>query len=888
MAATKDKRSNALAALTMSALALPGLTPAASSAAAADGVDIQYSHYREGRRDIHSNDFAGGVQKLPQNLRPIEVDGFDVGARATLAPRITFKAHFTQDTWSGATPIGASPLMSAAGNSPRRDDQGIITGASPLAALAMYGDVPVDRHGNFLDAEGRIDNRHTDVLSSASPETRQQGDMEIAYAWDNASLSVGGGVSSERDYESRFMNVGGSFDFNAKRTTLNWSLGYTNSETRARLDPDALPFFSTDAYDAGLCLFSGGVFTEHPRTPAGYVVPSCGPDGFGGFGRTGATLHGTRHDKSGQLSLTQVLSRHDLLTVGLGYSHSTGYMANPYKVVFGHEVVFGNDAAVGHTNLYGDTGSSALVEVRPKLRMLFDWHVGFIHYLPRTDAALHLDYRFAHDDWGIHAHSLEGAWVQPLPRGWTVTPRLRYYSQSRADFYTLAVFEMSEIRTDASGNFLGSRLLETFPRHYSSDHRLSGFGSLGPGITVTKAISKGLTLEAGFDYTLHEGALKLGGGGEDSFADYDYWVANAALSIDFDALAAPVASAAHHHAAHPAAPAGVMFDHALPRAGEWMVAYRFARRSQGGAVQNGGHDVDLATVRSEGCEGRVCAVTPRSMGMNMHMLDVMFALTERLTVMLTPQWMDMDMTMTANPDITLVGPHGAHSGAHRHETGGVGDTGLYALYRVFQRGEHVVTAGLGVSMPTGDVDQRVRKDMTTPVTDQRLHYDMQLGSGTWDLEPSVTYRGAAARWLWGAQATGKLRLESRNTSKYALGDELHGSLWGGYRLAPWLTASLRGIYTAQGRIEGRMAPSTQQDIFTGQVFVPEHIGPFDFAANSGGEYFDIGLGLNLALPWGAWRGSELALEVVLPAWEDVLGYQQSRNPAVNLGFGVHF
>ena len=30
-----------------------------------------------------------------------------------------------------------------------------------------------------------------------------------------------------------------------------------------------------------------------------------------------------------------------------------------------------------------------------------------------------------------------------------------------------------------------------------------------------------------------------------------------------------------------------------------------------------------------------------------------------------------------------------------------------------------------------------------------IHYGMQLGSGTWDLLPSVTYSGDHRRWSWG-------------------------------------------------------------------------------------------------------------------------------------------
>jgi Protein of unknown function (DUF3570) len=79
-------------------------------------------------------------------------------------------------------------------------------------------------------------------LSYASPETRKQGGFKLSYQWDRVALDIGGGISVENDYESRFGNVGGHFDFNQKQTTVNWGGSYTNSNTNATLDSDGLLF----------------------------------------------------------------------------------------------------------------------------------------------------------------------------------------------------------------------------------------------------------------------------------------------------------------------------------------------------------------------------------------------------------------------------------------------------------------------------------------------------------------------------------------------------------------------------------------------------------------------------------------------------------------------
>ena len=137
------------------------------------------------------------------------------------------------------------------------------------------------------------------------------------------------------------------------------------------------------------------------------------------------------------------------------------------------------------------------------------------------------------------------------------------------------------------------------PAHYSSDQRLSGFGTLSGGVTVTKQFAKGVTLETGFEYYTHQGALKLGGGGEAAYANYDYWVANAALKVNLEALSfggsagdtiqsmTTVRTVLH-------APAGVMFDHMLPKTGDFMAGYRFMWNSQSGNMLNGSNPVSDA------------------------------------------------------------------------------------------------------------------------------------------------------------------------------------------------------------------------------------------------------------------------------------------------------
>lgn len=88
-----------------------------------------------------------------------------------------------------------------------------------------------------------------------------------------------------------------------------------------------------------------------------------------------------------------------------------------------------------------------------------------------------------------------------------------------------------------------------------------------------------------------------------------------------------------------------------------------------------------------------------------------------------------------------------------------------------------------MSFPTGSIQE---KDVTPMSMGQqvRLPYPMQLGSGTYDLLPGLTYIGRAARWQWGLHASGAVRL-GENDHDYRLGHHL--SLAGGLPVYETLT-----------------------------------------------------------------------------------------------------
>lgn len=317
------------------------------------------------------------------------------------------------------------------------------------------------------------------------------------------------------------------------------------------------------------------------------------------------------------------------------------------------------------------------------------------------------------------------------------------------------------------------------------------------------------------------------------------------------------------------APAGVMVDH-MHKGGEFMVGYRYSWSRSSGDTLAGTRAVDDHEIRHNAClfpgqnpadhdTHNHCSMKQDEMTMQMHMLDIMYAPTDWLTLMVMPQWMTMDMTMA--PVAGAAGghdEHGDHAGSHSHGTDGFGDTIFGALVKIADAPGHHLHTGMMFSAPTGATDKKGANGNYT-------HYMMQIGSGTWDFMPSLTYTGRADRWSWGVQLSGVIRMEDENDEGYRLGDVFQATGWGAYRVTDWMSASLRLIHTTQSEIEGHYHGAHN------------HSSPPDLQGNYGGQFFDVGFGVNFVVPEGALKGHRLSVEWLQPVRDNPNGYQQERD-----------
>lgn len=325
-------------------------------------------------------------------------------------------------------------------------------------------------------------------------------------------------------------------------------------------------------------------------------------------------------------------------------------------------------------------------------------------------------------------------------------------------------------------------------------------------------------------------------------------------------------------------PIGVMGDH-MHKEGEWMVSYRFMSMKMKDNIQ-GSQSIspeDIATsipniFANPPMSPPTLRVVPIEMQTDMHMIGAMWAPSDSITLMLMLNYLGSEMD-----HITFAGAMGTDRlGTFTTSSSGLGDTKIGALYGLLDGDSAKLHLNLGVSLPTGslkETDQVLTPMNTTP--ELRLPYAMQLGSGTYDLEPGVTYNGYQDQISWGAQLKHLVRLGGDNDQGYRLGDKTTVDLWSAYKFNHSVSASLRMSYSSAGEIEG-LDPAITAPVQTAN---PD---------NYGGERLDLGFGVNLAMQSGLLAGHRIAFEYVKTVDQDANGVQMEMQDMLTFGYQYAF
>ncbi len=287
------------------------------------------------------------------------------------------------------------------------------------------------------------------------------------------------------------------------------------------------------------------------------------------------------------------------------------------------------------------------------------------------------------------------------------------------------------------------------------------------------------------------------------------------------------------------APIGVMGDHQHKK-GEWMASYRYMRMDMP-EHYTGTKKQSISDVHND------FVVSPVDMTMEMHMLGLMYGVSDELTLMVMVPYLIKDMEHRRRTDSKQFSTHSQ----------GLGDVKLSGMYSLKEMTELPLHLNMGISAPTGSIN---RTDRTLLGPDRNLPYPMQLGSGTVDFHPGVTYLDKSENWSWGAQANSIVRF-GRNEQKYKLGNAYDASSWLAYKFNELVSSSIRVKGSIWGNVDGadprlnvNLVPTADPNL-------------------QGGERVDMFLGVNLLSHKGALKDHRLALEVGYPVYQNLTGPQ---------------
>jgi len=274
-----------------------------------------------------------------------------------------------------------------------------LTGSSPNGA------VPSTQVQTFIKPSG--DSTYQ-VAPNETPLDPSFKDTRVAYSmnWEkpydrNNRRNYGFNISKEYDFTSISANALWQHDTNQKNTTYSYGFNIEFDDIEPVGDvPDPL----TSMYD-----------------------------------QEKGDSSDTRNIIDLLFGVTQVIDRTSLFQVNLTLSEADGYMTDPYKIVSLVDGVSGEPV-------------DQLYENRPDSRSRQGLYGKYRKTLGNTDIFT-ASYRYMTDDWGIDSNTFDFTYRFKFSNGYYLQPRLRYYDQTAADFYTYFLVDGDPLPNDVSADY---------------------------------------------------------------------------------------------------------------------------------------------------------------------------------------------------------------------------------------------------------------------------------------------------------------------------------------------------------------------------------------------------------------------------------------------------
>lgn len=373
-----------------------------------------------------------------------------------------------------------------------------LGGAILGAALALPGLAPVAAQAETAPEHGQIGLRYLQYrdwqpgLSRISVHAPSLSFLApVAGTWSIAGSFVQDSVSgaSPRWHTSiasasRMSDLRNAGDLRVTRyySRSSWSVGYSSSSEHD-YDSQALSATASFSSDDNNRTWTIGAGRSWDRiNPVNQIVTDE-----------------RRFTTDLMVGVTQVLTPRDLVQLNLTHARGRGYLNDPYK----------------------------LPDSRPRERDQTALQLRWNHHFEDWRTTLRLGHRFYSDSFGVTGNTTTVEYVIPRSNGWTVTPTMRYHTQSAAKFYYDPVYDP----------VLGAPFPPGYATNpnglYSADQRLSAFGAVSIGIRVSKAMEGGWLADFRADYYQQRGQWRLLGTGSPGLAPFSALLLQAGVNKTF-------------------------------------------------------------------------------------------------------------------------------------------------------------------------------------------------------------------------------------------------------------------------------------------------------------------------------------------------------------------
>ncbi|TGL44584.1 copper chaperone PCu(A)C [Leptospira perdikensis] len=336
----------------------------------------------------------------------------------------------------------------------------------------------------------------------------------------------------------------------------------------------------------------------------------------------------------------------------------------------------------------------------------------------------------------------------------------------------------------------------------------------------------------------------------------------------------------HHNRADTLAPAGIMNPH-IHEKGKWMVDYRYMGMKMWGLQSGGKSQSDLGTLYFPYTDPTVqmpsgSLITssplgttipilspnkynymsvPADMVMEMNMVSAMTSISDK--------WMIMFMVPAIKNKMTMVSSNFDRAPM---SSAGIGDVSFSTAYRLIKTEHQNFFTGMGLSLPTGSIDERDNMPMMGV---QKVPYNMQPGSGTYSLLPQLSYNGNYKKISWGAQSQANLRI-GKNDNHYRFGNRYEVSGWLSFLIHESMSFSVRVAKQRWLNLQGADAT------------LDPKMDPQNDPYRQGGMRSDLLIGVNFLITKGILQGARFGFEYGKPFHQNLNGPQLGTRELVNV------